>query len=68
VSNKEKWRKLAAALNAQPLPPDTHPVEMYDEHGNWGIAFKPNGGNPKWFVVAGPNLAVIEHRNNRTGI
>jgi len=41
---------------------------MYDEDGNWGISYKFNGGNARWFTVGGPNLTTIEHRNPRTGI
>lgn len=69
MTSRDKWQHLADFLNQMGLNPHDAPIpsSLYDDEGNWGIAYKFNGGNARWFTVGGPNLSYIEHRNPRTG-
>lgn len=73
--SKRAWQNLADFFNlAEISPSGNHPSDpqlpysLYDEAGTWGISYKFNGGDARWFVVAGPNLGTIEHYNRGTGV
>jgi len=72
-NSKQKWQNLADFFNVAEIAPSgghdpSLPNSLYNEAGTWGISYKFNGGNARWFVVAGPNLGTIEHYNRSTGV
>lgn len=73
--SKARWQALADFFNEAEITPESpapgdkpFPCSMYNEEGTWGISYKFNGGNPRWFVVAGPNLPELVHYNRSTGV
>ena len=55
------WDNLAAFFNAAEIVPQGEgaeppiPRSLYDEDGIWGISYRFNGGNARWFTVGGPD-------------
>lgn len=55
---RQHFENLAAFFNAAEITPREEgqpaiPRSLWDEDGIWGISYRFNGGNSKWFTVGG---------------